>query len=75
MVIFRMAENTNTEPGPLTFPEGIDILKSDSTGKISVVNEVLNFYQRKLNVLNKAVVLNLAHNQFEQTELEQAKEI
>ena len=40
-----------------------------------MVNEVLNFYQRKLNVLDKAVVLNLAHNQFEQTELEQAKEI
>ena len=59
MVIFRMAENTNTEPGPLSFPEGIDILKSDSTGKISVVNEVLNFYQRKSKVLDKAVILNL----------------
>ena len=44
-------------------------------GELFVINEVLNFYQRKLSVLNKAAAYNLAHNQFEQKELEQAKEI
>ena len=68
-----MAENNNLELGPV--PEGLEILKSDLSGELYVINEVLNFYQRKLSVLDKAAAYNLAHNQFEQKELEQAKEI
>ena len=68
-----MAEDNNVELGPL--PEGINILKNDRSDELFVINEVLNFYQRKLAVINKAAVFNLAHNQFEQKELEQAKEI
>ena len=66
-----MSEEINAELSPL--PEGVDILKSDSSGKLFVINEVLNFYQRKLQVLNRNVVNNLAHNQFQTTELEKFK--
>ena len=59
--------------GPL--PEGINILRNYCSDELFVINEVLNFYQRKLFVFDKAAALNLAHNQFEQKELEQAKEI
>ena len=68
-----MAEDNNVELGPL--PEGINILRNDRSGELFVINEVLNFYQRKLFVFDKAAALNLAHNQFEQKDLEQAKEL
>ena len=68
-----MSVHNNFELGPV--PEGVEILKSDRSGELFVINEVLNFYQRKLSVLDKAAAYNLAHNQFEQKELEQAKEI
>ena len=68
-----MAGDNNVELGPL--PEGLNILKNDRSGELFVINEVLNFYQRKLAVIDKAAAFNLAHNQFEQKELEQAKEL
>ena len=38
-----MQENgNNNQP-----PEGIDILINEADGKIYVINEVLNYYQRK----------------------------
>ena len=66
-----MQENgNNNQP-----PEGIDILKSEADGKIYVINEVLNYYQRKLRVLTKEQVLSLAHHVFDIEKLERAKEI
>ena len=58
-----MAEDNNVELGPL--PEGINILKNDRSDELFVINEVLNFYQRKLFVFDKAAAFNLADNQFE----------
>ena len=63
----------NTELGPP--PDGINFLKCDSTGKIYVVNEVLNFYQRKLRILDKTVAVNLAHHIFNITDLECAVKV
>ena len=40
-----MAESDDQGPPP----EGISILKGGLEGEMFVVNEVLNFYQRKLN--------------------------
>ena len=37
-----MAESVTISAGP----EGVDILRSDNDGRIYVINEVLNFYQR-----------------------------
>ena len=63
----------NTELGPP--PEGITFLKCDTTGDIYVVNEVLNFYQRKLRVLGKTVAVNLAHHIFDITVLAHAVKV
>ena len=56
--------------GPI--PEGIDILKSESSGKLYVVNELLNYYQRKLCILNRLQAFNLAHHVFKVHEFEAA---
>ena len=56
-------------------PNGIDILKSESSGKMFVINELLNFYQRKLCILGRHQALNLAHHKFEQEEFEVALEL
>ena len=53
----------NAELGSL--PEGINLLKCGNTGDTYVVNELLNFYQRKLRILGKSVAVNLAHHIFE----------
>ena len=49
-------------------PDGIDILKSKTSGKLYVVNELLNFYQRKGCLLNKVQISNLAHHIFKENE-------
>ena len=56
-------------------PEGIDILKSESSGKLYVINELLNFYQRKLCILGKLQARNLAHHKFKLEEFEAALEL
>ena len=63
----------NTELGPP--PEGITFLKCDTTGDIYVVNEVLNFYQRKLRVMGITVAVNLAHHIFNITDLTDAVKV
>ena len=49
-------------------PDGFDILKSDTSGKLYVVNELLNFYQRKLCLMTKTQAVNLAHHKFKEEE-------
>ena len=63
----------NTDLGPP--PEGISFLKCDTTGDIYVVNEVLNFYQRKLRIMEKTVAVNLAHHIFDITDLSYAVKV
>ena len=53
-------------------PDGIDILKSNTSGKLYVVNELLNFYQRKLCLMTKTQAVNLAHHKFKVEEFEAA---
>ena len=53
-------------------PDGIDILKSNASGKLYVVNELLNFYQRKLCLMTKTQAVNLAHHKFKVEEFEAA---
>ena len=53
-------------------PEGIDILRSDTSGKLYVVNELLNFYQRKLCILDRMQAVKLAHHKFKESEFEAA---
>ena len=66
-----MQENgNNNQP-----PEGIDILINEADGKIYVINEVLNYYQRKLRVLTKQQVISLAHHVFNVEMIERAKKI
>ena len=52
-----------------SLPEGINLLKSDANGKIYVINEVLNFYQCKLKVLDRNQALSLAHHVFDGNKL------
>ena len=49
-------------------PQGVDILMSNSSGKLYVVNELLNFYQRKLCLMDRVQALNLAHHKFKEDE-------
>ena len=56
-------------------PEGIDILKCESSGKMYVINELLNFYQRKHCILGRIQALNLAHHKFELEEFEATLEL
>ena len=53
-------------------PEGIDVLRSDTSGKLYVVNELLNFYQRKLCILDRTQAVQLAHHKFKVSEFEAA---
>ena len=66
-----MAESIELGSPPL----GINILNCNVTRKTYVVNEVLNFYQRKLRVLGKANALNLAHHIFELEDIEYASKV
>ena len=53
-------------------PDGIDILESKSSGKLYVMIELLNFYQRKRCLLTKLQLSKLAHHTFKETEFEAA---
>ena len=54
-------------------PEGVDILRSDKDGRIFVINEVLNYYQRKLNVLGFTDAKMLAHHVFNHEKVFEAR--
>ena len=56
-----------------SLPEGIVCMESD--GKMYVINEVLNFYQRKISNLHKDAVRALAHHLFELDTLSEAKQL
>ena len=66
-----MAENMALNPSL----EGVSILTSDADSKTYVINEVLNYYQRKLSVCSYNQMLALAHHQFERARLAEAKQI
>lgn len=67
----KMAGNVIENP----FPEGINGLKCATNGKLYVINEILNFYQRKLSILTIDQALLLSHHLFEKELLEEAKQI
>ena len=54
-------------------PEGISILKGGLEGEMFVVNEVLNFYQRKIKLLGHNQAVNLSHHVFKHDMLQEAK--
>ena len=56
-------------------PVSFDILKNDSDGKIFVINEVLNYYQRKLNVLGPSDAKLLAHHVFTPEVVNEARKL
>ena len=72
-----MAENdvqaAQQQLGP--HPDHIVLWKNDITGKTYVINEVLNYYQRKSRTLTRVQANNLPHHEFEITALEKAKQI
>ena len=69
----RMAEGIVNELPP--FPEGVHAMKCESDGKLYVINEILNFYQRKLSNLTAEAVKLCAHHLFKLEEIHQAKSI
>ena len=64
-----MASSTDIGPPP----DGIVILEGSRPGNTYVVNEVLNYYQRKARLLTKAQAVNLPHHEFDLEKLEAAK--
>ena len=56
-------------------PDHIVLWKNDSTGKTYVINEVLNYYQRKTRILTRVQTGNLPHHEFELDKLELAKQM
>ena len=61
------------QPQISSLPEGIICMESD--GKMYVINEVLNFYQRKISNLHKDAAKALAHHLFELDTLCEAKQL
>ena len=67
-----MAENDNV----IARPEGLKVLKVEGDDEsIFVINEALNYYQRKLRIMTHAQVRNLAHHTFGVDRLQEAKSI
>ena len=60
-------------PDISSLPEGINCMESG--GKMYIINEVLNFYQRKLSTLTIEAVRALAHHLFELDALREAKQL
>lgn len=58
-----------------SLPQGVNILKSANVDKTYVINEVLNFYQRKMRVLGIAPLKNLSHHVFKPEQLNEARDI
>ena len=59
-----------TEP-----PEGVQILKTENGNQIFVINEVLNYYQRKCNIFTGDEALSLGHHTFDSRRMEAAKKV
>ena len=69
--------NDSEMPGNNTnipFPEGIQGMRCEADGKIYVINEILNFYQRKLSDLSVNQAFLLSHHVFDYEMLHKAKE-
>ena len=66
-----MANNADNNPTTL----GIDILKGDNDNKLYVINEVLNYYQRKLRVLGISAARNLSHFVFNTEKMLEARKL
>ena len=67
-------ENMQENEANIPFPEGIQGMRCESDGKLYVLNEILNFYQRKLSLLTQEQAFLLAHHVFEYDALHKAKE-
>ena len=59
--------------GDIPLPEGIQVMKSD--GKIYVIDEILNFYQRKLSNSTVEEVKALGHHVFQLETMQRSKEV
>ena len=59
--------------GDIPLPEGIQVMKSD--GKIYVIDEILNFYQRKLCNSTVEEVKALGHHVFQLETMQRSKEV
>ena len=61
----------------IPLPEGLQglVIKSETDGKLYVINEVINYYQRKISGLTIDQVNILPHHMFEIEKLSRAKEI
>ena len=66
-----MATDGDNNPAP----PGINILNCNGDDNIYIINEVLNFYQRKLRVLKVNEVRNLSHHVFEVDQLKEARKV
>ena len=66
-----MAGNRNLS----SLPEGVSILKSNNDDKTYVVNEVLNYYQRKMRVVGAGPVKKYSHHIFKPNKLDEARQI
>ena len=66
------AEGTEINEIP-PFPDGIHAMKCESDGKLYVINEILNFYQRKLSNLDAQATKLCAHHLFELEAIHHAK--
>ena len=66
-----MANNEINE----SFPEGILGMKCEGNGSLYVINEVLNYYQRKLSDLTIQQAMLLPHHMFDLELLQSAKKV
>ena len=66
-----MAGVENNNP----LPQGVSILKCANDDKTYVVNEILNFYQRKMRVLGAGAVKKYSHHIFDHEKLYEARRI
>ena len=66
-----MASSTDIGPPP----DGIVLLQGSRPGYTYVVNELLNYYQRKASLLNGAQMALLPHHEFSIEKFESAKAI
>ena len=70
-----MAEALATNQVNVPFPDGISGMYCQAEDKVYVINEVLNYYQRKLSNLCMEQVLLLHHHMFDLGLLTEAKKV
>ena len=70
-----MAEALATNQVNVPFPDGISGMYCQAEDKVYVINEVLNYYQRKLSNLSMEHVLLLPHHMFDLDLLTGAKKV